>query len=103
MGAKEVAVALVRTPTAPLLMAVFLLANFVATIFLTWTPTFLVEKFHFKLTSAGLSGAVFIQVASMCSVPIGGILADKFAGRIPGGRLLIQILGLMIGATFLVG
>jgi len=44
-------------PVVPLLMLVFLLANFVATIFLTWTPTFLVEKFHFGLTGAGLSGA----------------------------------------------
>src|SRR5204862_7316015 len=32
-----------RSPTVPLLMLAFLSANFVATIFLTWAPTFLVE------------------------------------------------------------
>lgn len=86
---------------ALLIAGAFICANFVATIFLTWTPTFLVEKFHFRLTTAGLSGAVFIHLASFCSVPLGGILADKFARKIPGGRLLVQILGLTIGAVFL--
>ena len=50
-------------------MLAFLGANFVATIFLTWAPTFLVEKFGFKLASAGLSGTIFIHLASAVSVP----------------------------------
>jgi MFS family permease len=91
---------LFRTPTAPLLMAAFLAANFVATIFLTWTPTFLVEKFGFRLTSAGLSGAVFIHLASALSVPVAGWLADKLARRFPGGRIIVQAAGLLLGATF---
>jgi MFS family permease len=89
-----------RTPTALLLMGAFLGANFVATIFLTWTPTFLVEKFAFKLTTAGLSGSVFIHLASAASVPLGGILADRLARRFAGGRMLVQATGLLVGATF---
>jgi sugar phosphate permease len=102
---KEVGRALFRTPTALLLMAVFLGANFVATIFLTWTPTFLVEKFHFKLTAAGLSGSVFIHLASAASVPVGGILADRLTRRRAGGRMLVQALGLLAGSgpVFFVG
>jgi MFS family permease len=92
--------ALFRTPVAPLLMLVFLGANFVATIFLTWTPTFLVEKFHFRLTSAGLSGTVFIHLASACSVPLAGWLADRLIRAFPGGRMLVQGAGLLFGATF---
>jgi MFS family permease len=105
----------IATPTLPQAFAItfahpasyfivggFVLANFVAAIFLTWTPLFLVEKFHFKLTSAGLNGSIFIQVASICSVPLGGLFADKLAVKIPGGRLLVQIIGLLIGAMFLV-
>ena len=87
-------------PTAILLMIAFLGANFVATIFLAWTPSFLIEKFHFKLTSAGLSGSVFIHLASAVSVPIGGLLADYFARRFAGGRILVQAIGLLVGATF---
>jgi MFS family permease len=94
-----------RTPVVPLLMLAFVGANFVATIFLTWTPTFLVEKFGFKLTSAGLSGSVFIHLASAVAVPVAGSLADYLTRRFPGGRMLVQAMGLLVGAgfVFLVG
>ena len=90
-----------RRPTAVLLMLAFLGANFVATIFLTWTPTFLTEKFAFRLTTAGLSGSVFIHLASALSVPLGGWLADVLARRFAGGRILVQAGGLLLGATFI--
>jgi MFS family permease len=89
-----------RTPTAILLMTVFLGANFVATIFLTWTPTYLVEKFDFKLTAAGLSGSVFIHLASAFGAPMGGLLADRLARRLSGGRMLVQATGLLVGSVF---
>jgi len=93
------------TPAIPLLMLAFVGANFVATIFLTWTPTFLVEKFGFKLTAAGLSGTVFIHLASAGSVPVAGWLADRLCARFSGGRMMVQALGLVVGAgfVFLVG
>lgn len=97
--------AIFRTPTALLLMAAFLCANFVAAIFLVWTPTFLVEKFGFKMAAAGLSGSVFIHLASAVSAPMAGVLADRFAQRTAGGRILVQALGLVVGsvAVFAVG
>ena len=96
----EIFGAILSKPTALLLLAGFLGANFVAAIFLTWTPTFLVEKFHFQLTSAGLSGSIFIHLASALSVPVGGWLADRWARRFAGGRMLVQALGLLLGASF---
>jgi len=100
LGVRDAAREIFSKPTALVLLAVFLGANFVATIFLTWTPTFLVEKFGFKLTTAGLSGSVFIHLASALSVPVGGILADRFARHFAGGRILVQGIGLLLGATF---
>jgi len=91
-----------RRPTAVLLMFGFLGANFVATVFLTWTPTFLTEKFSFKLSTAGLSGSVFIHLASAFSVPVGGLLADALAKRFAGGRIFIQAVGLVVGSAFIV-
>lgn len=88
------------TPAAIFLMAAFLCANFVAFIFLTWTPTFLYDKFHYSLGAAGLTGAVFINLASAASVPVAGLLADRWRHRHSGGRMLIQLLGLLIGAIF---
>lgn len=101
-GWRETLGCMLRRPTAVLLLVAFLGANFVATIFLTWTPTFLTEKFAFRLTTAGLSGTVFIHLASALSVPIGGWLADRFAVRHAGGRILIQATGLLAGAGFVV-
>jgi len=97
---REIGRTVFRKPTVLVLLAVFLGANFVATIFLTWTPTFLVEKFHFKLTAAGLSGTVFIHLASAVSVPLAGVLADRWAQRLAGGRMLVQALGLTFGSAF---
>jgi MFS family permease len=97
---RQVAPALFRSPAAVLLMAAFLGANFVATIFLTWTPKFLVDKFNYKLTEAGLSGTIFIHLASAASAPVSGALADRLALSRPGGRMLVQALGLLIGSVF---
>jgi len=96
----EVRRAVFRKRTARLLLAAFFGANFVASVFLTWTPTFLVEKFHFELTNAGLSGSVFIHLASAVSVPLGGWLADRWSQRLAGGRMLVQALGLAAGSVF---
>lgn len=96
----ETAGVIFKNPMVVLLMLAFMCANFVATIFLTWTPTFLVEKFAFKLTMAGLSGAVFIHLASAFSAPMGGVLADYFSARMAGGRMLVQAIGLTVGSVF---
>jgi MFS family permease len=87
-------------PVALLLMTAFVCANFVAFIFLTWMPAFLFNKFHYSLGAAGLTGAIFINLASAMSVPIAGLLADKWSRRFAGGRMLVQLLGLLVGATF---
>jgi len=100
LSPKETLHVIFHTPVVPLLMCAFVCANFVATVFLTWTPTFLVEKFGFRLTTAGLSGTVFIHLASAISVPLAGMLADYFMKKFDGGRMLVQAVGLIIGAFF---
>jgi len=89
---------LVRHPAARLLLLAFVGANFVATIFLVWTPTFLIEKFGFKLGAAGLSATVFIHLASAVSAPLAGWGADALVARRSGGRILVQAAGLLAGA-----
>jgi MFS family permease len=91
---------ILRKPTAILLMLAFVCANFVATIFLTWTPTFLTEKFDFDLAVAGLSGAAFIHLGSALTVPLAGLVADRLARRWADGRIVVQVFGLSVGAIF---
>jgi MFS family permease len=89
-----------RSPATIFLMTAFLCANFVAFIFLTWAPTFLFNKFHYSLGVAGLTGTLFINGASALSISLAGWLADKLSRRFSGGRMVIQLLGLLTGAIF---
>jgi MFS family permease len=100
LGIADTAAVVFRRPAVLLLMLGFLGANFVATIFLTWTPTFLREKFGYSLGAAGLNGTLFIHLASACAAPLAGIAADRLARRITGGRVLVQAVGLLAGSVF---
>lgn len=93
--------AIFRTPMAVVLMGVFIGANFVAMIFLTWLPSFLFRKFNMSLSMAGLNGTAWLQIASVLGVIGGGILADKLVRKHPGGRMITQGLGLLLGVPFL--
>lgn len=86
---------------AVLLIGVFIGANFVAAVFLTWMPTFLYQKFHMSLSMSGFNSTVYIQVASVLGVLTGGVLADSFQKKLRGGRILAQALGLICGVPFL--
>jgi len=89
-----------RSPQVILLMLAFVGANAVAAVFLVWTPSFLKDKFHYDLATAGLSGTVFIHTASAVAVPLAGWLADRLAAKVSGGRIIIQAAGLAVGAVF---
>lgn len=86
---------------APVLIAVFFGANFVAMVFLTWMPSFLNRKFGMTLSMAGLNGTAWLQIASVLGVLSGGYLADRLVERRAGGRMMTQALGLMGGIPFL--
>ncbi len=90
-----------RTPMVRILMLVFVGANFVASIFLTWMPTFLLRKFNLSLSMAGLSGTIYQQLASVIGVLTGGILADRLVRRYFGGRMMTQAMGLCGGVVFI--
>ncbi len=92
---------LFRTPMVRVLILVFVGANFVASIFLTWMPTFLLRKFGMSLSMAGLSGTVYQQLASVVGVLVGGILADRLARKYLGGRMMTQAIGLFGGVAFI--
>ncbi len=88
------------TPTALLLMLAFMCANFVGLVLLVWMPSFLYEKFHMSVAMAGLSATLYAQVTSMVGSPLGGLLADVFRRRWFAGRVMVQALGVFIGAPF---
>lgn len=91
---------LLRKPTVLCLLAAFLCANFVAVVLLSWMPKFLYDKFHMTLAMAGLTATIFVQLASMAGSPVGGWLADSLRKTRPGGRLMVQAIGVFAGAPF---
>jgi MFS family permease len=84
-----------------ILLIVFVGANFVASIFLAWMPTFLHDKFDMSLSMAGFSATAYLQVASILGALSGGVLADPLARRLRAGRMLTQALGLILGVPFI--
>ena len=88
------------TPTALLLMAAFMCENFTAMVLFTWMPTFLYEKFHMSLAMAGLTATLYVQLTSMLGSPLGGWLADTLRKRTPGGRIVVQAIGILCEAPF---
>jgi MFS family permease len=90
------------TPTALLLLAAFGCANFVAMVLLSWMPKFLYDKFHLTLATAGLTATIFVQLASMVGSPLGGWLADALRRRTASGRMMVQAIGVLGGAPFVV-
>ncbi len=89
-------------PTALLLMGAFLCANFVALVLLSWMPTFLYDKFNLSLATSGLTATLFVQLASMAGSPLGGWWADVLRRKMAGGRMMVQAIGLVAGAPFVV-
>ena len=87
-------------PTAVTLMGAFMCANFVAAVLLSWMPKFVYDRFHLNLAMAGLTATIFVQLASLVGSITGGWLADVMRRRSPGGRMLVQAVGVFGGAPF---
>lgn len=92
---------MVKTPMMRVLMLVFIGANFVAMIFLTWMPTYLTRTFKMSLSMSGVNATVYLQIASVLGVLSGGVLADRLAKKYAGGRMMTQALGLLAGVPFI--
>ena len=88
-------------PMVRILTGVFVGANFVAMIFLTWMPSFLYRKFNLSLAMAGVSATAYLQIASVLGVLSGGVLADRLAKTNRAGRMLTQAIGLTLGVPFI--
>jgi MFS family permease len=92
---------ILQTPMVIILVLVFVGANFVAMIYLTWMPTYLKRTFDMSLSMAGVSATIYLQVASVLGVITGGILADQWRKKRRGGRMMAQALGLFAGVPFI--
>jgi MFS family permease len=91
-----------RTKTLRVLLGAFVCSNFVATVMLSWMPKYLYDKFNLSLAMAGLTATLFLQLASMAGSPLGGWFADSLRRKHPGGRMVVQAIGVFGGAPFVI-
>ncbi len=89
------------TPTALMVTIGFCGFIFVITGYMTWVPTFLQENFGQTGAQAGLHSMLWTYVAAFAGVLLAGTLSDKWAAKDPKKRMVIQGVGLILGAAFL--
>ena len=94
--------ALFRVPTAVILTACFAGLIFVLTGYLTWTPTFLYEKFSMSLADAGFNSMFYTHLAAFAGILIAGKMSDRLAVKKPSYRILMQSAGLLAATPFIV-
>ncbi len=63
-----------------------------------WLPSYMVDTFHLTVGRAGLTSGAVLVTSGLVGTIAGGWLADAAQRRRPEGRLLIAMLGLLIGA-----
>jgi MFS family permease len=93
----------VRKPTVIMLTLGFGCMVFVNVGYLTWMPSFLVDKFGMSLTDAGFSSLFYHHLGAFLGVLSGARIADYYAKTKPRSRLIVQALGLLLGAPFIYG
>jgi len=89
------------TPTALVLTIGFSGFIFVITGYMTWVPAFLQEEFGQTQAAAGFNSMFWTYIAAFLGVLLAGTLSDKIAIRDRKVRMVIQGVGLILGAAFL--
>jgi sugar phosphate permease len=100
---RETAGIVIRKPTVIMLTLGFGCMVFVNVGYLTWMPSFLVDKFGMSLTDAGFSALFYHHLGAFLGVLTGAKISDHYARTHARSRLIVQSLGLLLGAPFIYG
>jgi len=88
-----------------LLVAYFTLPALAGWVVKDWMPEILREQFRLGQGKAGVSAVLYVQLASLVGVGIGGWLADRWMRRSERGRIYVSAIGMsfFLPALFGVG
>ncbi len=92
---------LFSTPTAVMLTIGFSGLIFVLIGYLTWMPTYLYENFGMSLSAAGLNSMLYTNLFAFLGIIIAGKYSDKLAKKNPPSRMMMQGVGLLVAAPFI--
>lgn len=69
----------------------------------SWMPALLAETFHLGQGKAGVSATLWITLASIAGVIVGGTLADRWMRVTPRGHVLVSAIGMGVCIPALFG
>lgn len=96
---------LLRNPFFILLVLYFTLPALAGWVVRDWMPAILKDQFGIGQGHAGVSATLYVNIAALIAVVIGGVLADRWMKRSIRGRIYVSAIGvaLIIPALFGVG
>ncbi|QJE94919.1 MFS transporter [Luteolibacter luteus] len=96
---------LLANPSFLLLVAYFTLPALAGWVVRDWMPAILKTEFNIGQGKAGVSAALYWQLAAIVGAILGGFLADRWMRRSPRGRIYVSAIGmsLIVPAMFGVG
>ena len=83
-------------------MAGFIAIVFVNNAYLFWAPKYMVMKFGSSVGEAGAQTMLWHHLLAFLAILLGGVLTDRFVGRMPRFRIGFQILSMLCGVPCLV-
>lgn len=89
-------------PSALLATVGFVAIVFVNNAYLFWAPKFMKMKFGVDVGQAGTQTMLWHHLFAFAAILLGGVVTDRFVGRLPRFRLGFQICALLLGAPCLV-
>ena len=91
-----------KTPTAICAMTGFVAIVFVNNAYLFWAPKYMVMKFGSSVGEAGAQTMLWHHLLAFLAILLGGVLTDRFVGRMPRFRIGFQILSMLCGVPCLI-
>ena len=86
--------ALVSVPTFCILCFAFPVFVFGLWMLYSWMPSFLAEKFNLGPAEAAFNATIYMQVATLAGLFLGGILADRLFSMTKAARLWLLVVSL---------
>lgn len=90
------------TPSALLASAGFIAVVFANNAYMSWAPKFAARKYGVADVVAGDDTMFWHYAFAFGAIMLGGVITDRFVGRYPRFRLVLQSAALLIGAPLLV-
>ncbi len=85
---------LFKNPSYLLLVLYFTLPALAGWVMKDWMPAILKQQFGLSQGKAGVSAVVYVQVASLIGVALGGWLSDAWMRRNVRGRIFVSAIGM---------